>query len=73
MIHTFIFLLGLMIGILGTNIVTRLRTRSDGKLRIDRSDPDGPYLFLEVSNAIHIPHKKKRVTFDVVDRDFSQK
>lgn len=43
-------LIGILIGFVGASIIHR--KRPIGFLRIDRSDPDGPYLFLEL--------KKKR-------------
>ena len=43
------FLLGLLTGISGTLIVSRLRTIGD--LRVDTSDTDSsPYLFMELKN-----------------------
>ena len=68
--YAFIFLAGLLFGVLGTIAVAKFRFRSDGCLRIDRSDPDGPYLFLELSNAVDITSKKRFVVFDVVDKNY---
>lgn len=72
MIHTFIFLAGLLCGAIGFAVAKRIRTRVDGDLRIDRSDPDGPYLFLELSNAVDTISGKKRVMFNVVDNNYTR-
>ena len=36
-----------------------------GTLRIDTSDPDGPYLFLELHTPVSEVMKQKQVTLDV--------
>ena len=64
------FLAGILCGIVGTDIFIKIKVHSDGNLRIDRSDPDGPYLFLELSNAIDVVSKKKHVLFDVIDKNY---
>ena len=68
-----IFLSGFMFGAAGTVIFVAVRTRPDGRLRIDRSDPDGPYLFLELTNAIDVVCKKRHVLFDVLDKNYTRK
>ena len=42
---------------------------SAGVLKIDTSDPDGPYLFLELHEHINTLSKQKYATFDI---DISQ-
>lgn len=42
---------------------------SAGVLKIDTSDPDGPYLFLELHEHIDTLSKQKYATFDI---DISQ-
>lgn len=42
---------------------------SAGVLKIDTSDPDGPYLFLELHEHIDTLSKQKHATFDI---DISQ-
>ena len=42
--------LGILIGCIVTMVV--LRVKSVGDLRIDTSDSDGPYLFLELSRDV---------------------
>lgn len=71
--YAIIFLAGLLCGIVGTIVVHRLRMHTDGDLRIDRSDPDGPYLFLEISNAIDVIAKKRRVWFNVIDKNYTRR
>lgn len=58
------FLLGLIAGILLTIIFIKcfLKPKIAGTLRVDQSDPDGPYLFLELNESIEkIIHQKKVV------------
>lgn len=58
------FLLGLITGILLTIIFIKyfLKPKIIGTLRVDQSDPDGPYLFLELNESIEkIIHQKKVV------------
>lgn len=64
------FLAGLLVGAIITSIVIYRKTKTDGDLRIDRSDSDGPYLFLELSNAIDTVSRKKRVIFNVINKDY---
>lgn len=45
------------------------RDISSGVLKIDTSDPDGPYLFLELHEEIGAISKQNHVTFEV---DLSQ-
>lgn len=71
--YAIIFLAGLLCGVVGTIIVHRVRTHTDGDLRIDRSDPDGPYLFLEISNSIDVIAKKRRVWFNVIDKNYTRR
>lgn len=57
------FAIGIIFGSVFAVIFIRLR--SMGCLRIDTSDPDGPYLFLELSVEPTEILKKKQVTLDV--------
>lgn len=43
------FILGVLAGIAAT--VIRFSCKIDGTLRIDHSDPDGPFMFLEVERS----------------------
>lgn len=47
-----------------------VKKHSVGTLRIDNSDPDGPYLFLELSTNIPSFSKKKQVTLNVLDESY---
>ena len=68
--YVLLFLAGLLCGVILTTVVKRARTHTDGNLRIERSDPDGPYLFLELYNAVDTVSGKKQVLFDVVDKNY---
>lgn len=63
-----IFAIGLIIGCLISAIVRRVK--SVGALRIDTSDPDGPYMFLEPDNGIDTISSKKYVLLRVKLRDY---
>lgn len=41
-----------------------------GTLRVDRSDPDGPFIFLELKNPVGHVTSKKYVVLKVEDKDF---
>lgn len=62
------FALGWSIGSIFTAIVFRFFLV--GTLRIDRSDPDGPYLFLELKKGIKKIVSKKYVVLKVEEKDF---
>lgn len=36
-----------------------------GKLKVDMSDPDGPYLFLELSDGVNVIQQQEYVTLQV--------
>lgn len=64
-----ILLVGVLIGVIATLIITR--PRPIGSLRIDESDPDdGPYLFLELSTDPNVIKQDKYVTFKVDARNY---
>lgn len=65
MLYVFIFIIGIVCGTLINRLL--LKKHSIGALRIDNSDPDGPYLFLELSTNIPSFNKKKQVMLDVLD------
>lgn len=67
-----IFLLGLILGAaLGVGI-TRVtsRTKPIGTLRIDTSDPDGPYLFLELNKGIGEFYTQDYVMLEVSNESY---
>lgn len=49
-IYVTIFIIGMWVGYF---VCVRLTENIVGTLRVDRSDPDGPYLFLELSEDIY--------------------
>lgn len=63
-----IFGVGILIGIVCTMIMYRVKCI--GSLRVDTSDPEGPYLFLELSKDISYIHQKKYITLKVNLKNF---
>ena len=57
----------LAIGIAVGSIITRIiiRPLDIGTLRIDTSDPDGPFMFLELSKDVNTVASKKYVVLKV--------
>ena len=57
----------LAIGIVVGSIITRIiiRLLDIGTLRIDTSDPDGPFMFLELSKDVNAVASKKYVVLKV--------
>lgn len=69
----FLFLLiGMLVGFLLTKIFPKKDLKSSGYLRLDHSDPDSPYLFLELKDNKELTriYGCKRVLFDVKREDF---
>lgn len=72
------FIFGLVIGIAVSALTAVVRSfkrrKPIGVLRIDSSDPDGPYMFLELSEEPRVLMSKKRITLDVKTESYiSQK
>ena len=70
--NVLLLLLGFVLG----GVITRIIFGAFriGVLRIDRSDPDGPYLFLELSKDVSYFSNKKYVLLRVNDKNYiSQK
>ena len=66
----------LVIGIMVGSIITRIiiRPLDIGTLRIDTSDPDGPFMFLEMSKDVDTVESKKYVVLKVnLENYISQK
>lgn len=63
-----IFAIGLIIGCLISAIIRRVK--SIGALRIDTSDPDGPYMFLELDKGVDTISSKKYVLLRVKLRNY---
>ena len=68
-----LYIFGIALGIfIGVHISRRLQPKI-GTLRMDRSDPDGPYLFLELREDPKILGEYKEVRLDVKLEDYPQK
>lgn len=63
-----IFAIGVVVGSIITKIITR--SLGVGTLRIDTSDSDGPYMFLELSKGVDIVASKKYVVLKVKLKNF---
>ena len=63
-----IFLLGMVV--MRIIWVVSERHSQVGVLNIDRSDEDGPYVFLELKVPIDELSKKKKVLLDISNRDY---
>ena len=61
-------LVGIMIGFTASAIYHKKKVK--GVLRIDKSDPDGPYLFLELASDPAILEKQKYVTLEVNTKSY---
>lgn len=64
--------IGIITGMVIGFIISKLMFRflSIGTLRVDHSDPDGPFLFLELSKQIDSVVRKKYVIMRVKDKNF---
>ena len=68
-----IFVIGLAIGaIVMFGFCASKFTNDDpiGDLRIDESDPDGPYLFLELDQDVDLFRQKDTVTLNIKNESF---
>lgn len=63
------FLIGILIGTVITRILTR-PNHPTGTIVIDRSDPDGPHIFLESYVSIDSLSTRKKVLLKVEQRDY---
>lgn len=61
-------IIGVLIGFVTSSIIHR--KHPVGFLRIDKSDPDGPYLFLELKKSINEITTQKTVLLEVKLKDF---
>lgn len=59
---------GIMIGFVGSSIIRR--KHPVGFLRIDKSDPDGPYLFLELKKSVNEIIAQRTILLEVKREDF---
>ena len=62
------YLAGVIIGSVVTTIM--FKSKQVGNLRVDTSDPDGPYLFLELTKDLDSVVKRKSVTLKVRKENF---
>ena len=68
-----LYIFGVVLGVfIGIRISIRLPPKV-GALRMDQSDPDGPYLFLELREDPKILGEYKEVRLDVKIEDYPQK
>lgn len=68
-----LYIFGIVLGIfIGIHISKRSQPKI-GALRMDQSDPDGPYLFLELREDPKILGEYKEVRLDVKLEDYPQK
>lgn len=66
-----IFVLGSMIGLMLALAFVQIRKpKPVGTLRVDTSDPDGPYLFLELHTGVGDVMQQKQVILDVNVKDY---
>ena len=65
-------LLMFAVGIIVGSVATQLfwRPKGVGNLRVDTSDPDGPYLFLELTKDLDSVIKRDSVTLKVRKENF---
>lgn len=66
--YVFIFLIGITLGITFEKIL--FKKVNIGTLKIDNSDEDGPYLFLELSKSISSFNKCKQVLMTVKEENY---
>lgn len=69
---TLIFISGVAVGCMIGYILmsTIFRPKDGGTINIDRSDPDGPLLFLELTENISALSAKKYVQFKVKNTNY---
>lgn len=59
-----------VIGSIVTQIILRRRMSEVGTLRVDTSDQDGPYFFLEISTSPYDIMNKRYITLEVKVENF---
>ena len=66
-IMVFLGLIGvsLIIIVIAMYIYGKMSEKPSGKLHVETSDPDGPYIFLELYTDVADVSRKKRVMFEV--------
>ena len=66
-----VWIIGVVVGYILS--VTFKHSKSVGTLKIDSSDPEGPYLFLELSKDVDYIRREQYVTFRVDDSNYPRK
>lgn len=64
--------IGLVIGLIGGCVIMNMlfRPKVGGVVNVDRSDPDGPYLFLELNESISELSTQEYVKFKVQNKNY---
>lgn len=62
------YMVGVFMGYILAKVLSR--PKAIGSIVIDRSDEDGPYLFLELSESIDAFSDKKQVCVEIKNTDF---
>ena len=67
-----IFVIGIVIGGIVASIfyLIKMKKSDCGTLRIESSDPDGPYMFLELDKDVGDISGKKRVVLNVSTKNY---
>lgn len=63
-------IIGFVVGFIFSLFVWYLRVPIVGVLRVDQSDPDGPYLFAELKEGASEVSKRKYATFVVNPKSY---
>lgn len=66
-------IVGIIVALAGIFTGYQLRLRKEkpvGVLRVDTSDPDGPYLFLELHTGVGDVMEQKQVTLEVSTQNY---
>lgn len=61
-------IIGVLVGVAASSVIHR--KCPVGFLRIDKSDPDGPYLFLELKKSVNEIVTQRTVLLEVKREDF---
>lgn len=66
-----LYIFGIVLGIfIGLQIARTMKPKTIGNLRLDHSDPDQPYLFLEFTQSPELLHNQKEVILKVKIEDY---
>ena len=66
------FVIVFWFGIFFFSLYERFIRKPVGRIRIDSSDPDGPYLFLELYGGLEDLKKKKFATVQIVNKNYER-